>query len=67
MAGFGLPSSNSMTGLVGPRAQQTHLRKGLCSFAWIHLPILAPESGHMRRTMSSGLETLSEEKKEPNA
>lgn len=67
LAGCGLPSSNSMTGLVGPCAQQTHLRKGLCTFAWIHLPILAPASGHMRRTMSSGLEMLSKEEKETNA
>lgn len=46
---------------------QTHLRKALCGFVWVHIPILLPESGHMRTTMSLGLETLSEQEKETNA
>lgn len=65
LVGCGLPSSNSMTGLVGLCTQQTHLRKSLCGFAWIHVPILGPASGHMRRTISLGLEMVLRRKRKP--
>lgn len=63
LVGCGLPSSNSMTGLVGLCTQQTYLRKS--GFARIHVPIIGPASGHMRRTMSLGLEMVLRRKRKP--